>query len=559
MSKTSAILLCALCSLCALIARSQTEADNKVMPDDVALQRNLNTFNAITRYIAEFYVDSLRPDEAFDQAIAAMLNTVDPYTEYYNSTDRQQLELMTTGAYGGIGAFIMTKNGDTYISLPIQDSPSYRAGLKGGDRILKVDTTDVTGKSSDFTTKLLKGEPGTTVTVTVERPYVADSILTFNIMRERVQEKSVPFYGVIDGNIGYVKLTSFMEKSAKEVKEALESFKDNPEVKGVVIDLRSNGGGLVESAVEILGMFLPKKTKVLEMKGRTPETYRAYTTSQNPILPDMPLVVLIDEGSASASEITAGAIQDLDRGLLVGQRSFGKGLVQSTLSLPYDALLKVTTAKYHLPSGRLIQALDYSHRNADGSVARTPDSLTNEFKTRAGRIVRDGGGLIPDSVIPMPDYSRLLYNLMMTNQIYDFATKFAATRPEIGAPGDFRITDEIFDEFVEFVDTTKIRSDKAGELLLEQLRKTATTEGFMTDDLKSAIENMAPLVAPNLNRDLYNRREEIEEFLGREIVSRYYNRRGEEEYSLKFDPEFEVAKSIILDRSLYDSLLSPAK
>ena len=534
------------------------QKSDTAVSQDTALARNLNVFNTITRYLAQSYVDSLRPDAAFEAAIGAMLYTVDPYTEYFDAEEVKRLEQMTTGAYGGIGAFVLAKDGDTYINLPIAGSPSFKAGLKGGDRILKVDTVDVTGKPTDFTTKLLKGDPGTMVKVTVERPYTTDSIITFDILRERVQDKSVLYYGVIDG-VGYVKLNSFMEKSAQEMREALESFKNDPEVKGVVIDLRGNGGGLVNSAIDILGMIVPRGTKVLETRGKTPDSHKTMTTAHSPILPDMPLAVLIDEESASASEITAGAIQDLDRGVLVGRRSFGKGLVQGTYSLPYDGVLKVTTAKYHLPSGRLIQALDYSRRKPDGSVAPTPDSLTNEFKTKGGRIVRDGGGLVPDSVTPVPEYSRLVYNLVLSNQLFDYATKFAASHSEIPSPRDFRISDDVFADFVAFVDTTKVKSDKAGETLLEELRKTARTEGFMTDSLSAALDSLAPLLAPDLKRDLYNRRNEIEEFLGREIIARYYNRAGENEYSLAFDKEFAIAKEILLNPKLYNSFLSPGR
>lgn len=528
----------------------------KGISSDTSLARNLEVFNTITRYLAQFYVDSIRPDDAFEAAISGMLYTVDPYTEYYNSEEVERLEQMTTGSYGGIGAFVLGKDGDTYIQLPIEGTPSFKAGLKAGDRILRVDSVDVTGKPTDFTTRHLKGDPGTMVRVTVERPYVADSILTFDIMRERVQDKSVPFYGVIDG-VGYVKLTSFMEKSAPEVRQALESFKGNPDMKGVVLDLRENGGGLVQSAIDILGMFLPKDTEVLETRGKTDDSNKTFTTSKSPILPDMPLAILIDGGSASASEITAGAVQDLDRGVLVGRRSFGKGLVQSTMSLPYDGVLKVTTAKYHLPSGRLIQALDYSKRNPDGSVAPTPDSLTHEFLTKKGRTVRDGGGLVPDTVLTSKEYSRLIYNLVMANQVFDFATKYAATHPEIPSPGLFTLSDEEFEEFVNFVDTAKVKSDKSGERMLEELRKTAKTEGFLSDELTARLDSLAPLLAPDLRRDLNNKRDEIEEFLGREIVGRYYNRAGEEEYSLRFDEEFDVAKNIVLDSKLYDSLLQP--
>lgn len=544
-------------ALWGFMAKGQSEAGREVS-NDTALGRNVEVFNTITRYLSQVYVDSLRPDEAFDAAIAGLLYTVDPYTEYYNADEVEKLEIMTTGAYGGIGAFVVGKDGDTYISLPIEGSPSFKAGLRPGDRILRVDSVDVTGKPTDFTTKYLKGDPGTTVVVTVERPYVADSILTFTILRERVQDKSVPFYGVIEG-VGYIKLTSFMEKSAQEVRQAIESFRNNPDVKGVVLDLRDNGGGLVSSAVDILGMFLPKGTQVLETRGKTEDSFTTYETTHSPLLPDMPLVVMIDEGSASASEITAGAIQDLDRGVLVGRRSFGKGLVQGTFSLPYDGVLKVTTAKYHLPSGRLIQALDYSHRKPDGSVAPTPDSLTHEFSTRKGRIVKDGGGLVPDSVLAEREFSRLVYNLMISNQIFDYATKYAAEHSEIPSPREFTVTDEIFEDFVAFVDTAKVKADKTGDRLLEELRKTANSEGFMTPELEATLDSAARLIEPDLKRDIYNKRDEVEEYLGGEIVSRYYNRAGEEEYLLRLDPEFAIARDIALDRALYNSFLTPKK
>lgn len=523
---------------------------------DTALGRNLTIFNELVRQLENTYVDSIRPGEAFDAAIGAMLNTVDPYTEYYNEEQKEQLMQMTTGVYGGIGAMVLTKDGNTYFSTPLKDSPAFRAGVRAGDRILRVDSIDMTGKTHDFTTRHLRGEPGTPVRVTVMRPYSSDSIITFDIVRDRLREPSVAYYGVVGGNTGYIYLTSFMENSAEEVKAALDSFKNNPEVTNLVLDLRGNGGGLVESAINILGNFLPKDTEVLQTKGKDKGSVKTYRTTHAPIFPDMPLAVLIDGGSASASEITAGALQDLDRAVLVGNRSFGKGLVQTTYQLPYNGLLKVTTAKYYIPSGRLIQALDYSHRNSDGSVARTPDSLTNEYTTSHGRKVRDGGGLVPDTTVALKDYSRLLYSLLQSNQIFDYATKYAATHPEIGSPGAFRVSDETFDDFVASIDTSKVKSDKIGKLMTDDLRKTAKIEGYMTDSLAAALDALDLLMQPELKDILYNRKDEVSQFLGREIVGRYYLAEGEDEYMLQFDDELAVAREILNNPDTYNRILN---
>ena len=538
------------------IFNAQTQKETPTSSHDTAVSRNLSIFNEIVRQLDNTYVDTIRPDAAFEAAIAAMLNTVDPYTEYYNSEEKERLSQMTKGVYAGIGALVTSRDGSTYISEPLEGSPSHRAGIKAGDKIIRVDSVDLNGKTHDIVTKYLRGEPGTTAVITVVRPYVQDSILTFTVTRDRVREKSVPYYGVVNGNTGYVSLTSFMENSAEEMKEALESFKANPAVTNVVVDLRGNGGGLVESAINILGFFLPKDTEVLQTKGRDRSSVKKYHTPKSPILPDMPLAILIDGGSASASEITAGALQDLDRAILVGNRSFGKGLVQGTLSLPYDGLLKVTTAKYYIPSGRLIQALDYSHRNPDGSVARTPDSLTNEFLTKNGRKVRDGGGLIPDTTVQIKDVSRLLYNLIMSNQIFDYATKYAAEHPTIAAPGDFRVTDEIYADFIQFVDTAKVKTDKVGKLMTDDLRKTADIEGFMTDDLSALLDQLENMVQPDLQSMLMNRKEEISQYLGREIVGRYYLEAGEDEYMLNFDDDLKTAMDILNNPALYRKMLN---
>ncbi len=413
---------------------------------DASLARNLNNFNSIVKQVELHYVDTINTDQSFKAAIEAFLASTDPYTEYYSADDQEKLQKMTTGEYGGIGSYIMQRNGSSFISQPMEGSPAAKGGLRPGDHIIRVDTTDVEKKESDFVTRLLKGVPGTKVRVTVKRPYVADSIQTFEIMRAKVQEPSMGYDTIING-IGYLRLTSFIDKTPAEVRRVLEKFKEDNGLKGIVIDLRGNGGGLVESAVDLVGCFVPKGTEVVHTIGRDPLQEKIYKTTRKPVFPEIPLAVLIDGGSASASEIVAGSLQDLDRAVLIGSRSFGKGLVQTPVQLPYGGLLKVTVAKYYLPSGRLIQAVDYSHRNADGTVARVPDSLTNVYRTANGREVRDGGGLRPDTTVDWGKINRLVYNIVADNWAFDFATKFAAANPTICQPKDFEITDEIYGDF----------------------------------------------------------------------------------------------------------------
>lgn len=524
---------------------------------DASVTRNLNTFNSIVKQLEMNYVDTIRPKEAFDAAIGALLSTIDPYTEYYDADKKADLTKMTTGEYdyGGIGSFITERDGSSFISYPMEGAPAARAGLRSGDRILRVDTTDTSHMGSAAVTKLLRGKAGTPLKVTVQRPYVTDSIITFEMIRGKLGEPSVPYWGVIGGNTGYIRLTSFIDKSGREVREALEAFKANPEVTGIVLDLRGNGGGLLEQAVDIVGNFVPKGTEVLRTKGRDSSTEKIYKTTHSPIFPDIPLAVLIDGASASASEITAGALQDLDRAVLIGSRSFGKGLVQSTMQLPYDGLLKVTVAKYYIPSGRLIQALDYSHRNPDGSVARTPDSLTNVYHTLHGREVRDGGGLTPDVDVDWGQFSRLTYNLVRDNWIYDFANRYANTHDSIADPWDFEITDEIYSDFKKSIDPSRLKYDKVCEDLLAEMRKTAEQEGYMTPETKETLDALTPLLTHDLNRDLDNKRKEISEYLGAEIAQRYYFEKGKIIQDLKSDPALEKAREILSDKATLNKTL----
>ncbi|MDE6296531.1 MAG: S41 family peptidase, partial [Muribaculaceae bacterium] len=463
---------------------------------EAALSRNLNTFNAIVKELDMNYVDSLKPEESLRKAINAMLSTIDPYTEYYDTEDQEQLQRMTTGEFGGIGSYIMQRDGKSYISAPMEGSPAAKAGLKAGDHIIRVDTTDVSKKGSDFVTKLLRGQAGTTVHVTVDRPYVTDSIITVEIERAKIQEQSVPYYRV-KGNTGYIRITSFIDKTPQEVRAVLEKFKENPAVENIVLDLRGNGGGLVESAVEVVSNFLPKGTEVFRMRYKDPAQEKIYKTTRNPIFPDIPLAVLIDGGTASASEITAGALQDLDRAVLVGSRSYGKGLVQTTRPMPYSGVLKITVGKYYIPSGRLVQALDWSHRNADGSAARVPDSLTNVYHTSRGREVRDGGGLRPDSTVDWGTINRLVYNAVSDNWIFDYATRYAAEHPTLVPAEEFEVTDEMYADFKKSIDPEKFKYDKVCEEMVKTLRETAEAEGYMNDETKAQIDTLAKLLTHN--------------------------------------------------------------
>lgn len=523
---------------------------------DSAVTRNLAIFNAIVKELEMNYVDSIRTDETFKTAIAAMLMGIDPYTEYYTPEEQETFQAMTSGEYGGIGSYIMERNGWTYISGPYEGSPAAKAGLKSGDKILQIDTIDLQGKRSDEVSALLKGQPETVVQVKVQRPFAKDSILIFDITRKKLQLPSVAYYGVTRGNTGYIKLTSFMERSADEVKTALEEFKNNPEVKNIILDLRGNGGGLLESAVEIVGFFVPKGTEVLRTRGKDKSSEKIYKTTKNPIFPNIPVSILIDGASASASEITAGAMQDLDRAVIIGSRSFGKGLVQSTRLLPYEGLLKVTVAKYYIPSGRLIQALDYSHRNPDGTVARTPDSLTNVYKTAHGREVRDGGGLIPDIEIDWGKANRLVYNIVRDFWAFDFATKFVSENETIASPYEFEITDEIYDAFKKSIDSEKLKYDKVCEDMIKQLRETAELEGYMNDETRMRIDELAKLLTHNLDKDLDTHRQEISRYLASEILTRYYYNKGEVIYDLKYDNAVDSAVSIMSNEEKLKRLLN---
>lgn len=532
-------LLAALIVILSVLASAATRSKK----NDIS--RNLDIFNALYKELQTFYVDSIDAEKSINTAIAAMLNDIDPYTEYISVKEQDKFRSMTTGEYGGIGSIIQQSDEGVIIVEPYEGSPAQTAGLHPGDIFLEIDGDTVTGLTSDRVSEKLKGQSGSTLRLKMKRPWTkGDSILDFELKRAKIQIPSVTYVGMARPGIGYVSLNTFSEKSYAEVREGVEKLiKDG--AKGLILDLRGNGGGLVESAVEILGLFLPKGTAVLTTRGKGVLNEKVYKTSTKPIDTKIPLAVLVDGSSASASEIVAGALQDLDRAVVIGGRSYGKGLVQSTRELPYDGLLKVTIAKYYIPSGRLIQAIDYSHRNPDGSVARIPDSLTNVFKTAGGREVRDGGGITPDIKIEYPEVNRMTYNVVRDNWAFDFANKYAMEHDSIPAPGKFEVTDDIYAQFKGFIDPKKFNYDKVCENAVNQLREIAKVEGYMNDSTSAEFDRLAALLKHDLDRDLDINRKNLTPYIAEEILMRYYFKRGAAAYSLRDDEAVDSAATIL--------------
>lgn len=523
------------------------------------ISRNLDIFNSLYKELQTFYVDTIDASKSITTAIDAMLDDIDPYTEYIPQDKQDAFKRMTTGEYAGIGSMIMQRDGNVYISEPLVGSPAFQAGLRSGDRILTIDGDSVKGWTTEKASTRLKGSAGTVVKVSVCRPYVTDSIISVDITRRKIQEPSVPFYGVVRDDIGYIVLTSFTDKSAAEVKDALLKLKADPRVKSIVLDLRGNGGGLLEAAVKIVSYFVPKGTEVLRQRGRELTNEKVYKTTSAPIDTKIPLAILVDGGTASSSEIVSGALQDLDRAVVIGQRSFGKGLVQTSRPLPYEGMLKVTIAKYFLPSGRLVQAIDYSHRNPDGSVSRIPDSLTNVFSTANGREVRDGGGITPDIKVKYGTPNRMTYNVVESFKIMDYATRFAATHDSIAPAAKFVITDDIFEDFRSFVNPSTINYDRVLDKMIDNLREGAKHEGYMTDSVSAQIDVLATMLKHDPDHDFNTARPDIERLLSNEIVSRYYLRPGQIENALRFDECLDSAATVLNTPGRYSEILRPAK
>lgn len=532
-----------------LPVEGKSQADNRF-----EVSKNLDVFNALVKEVDMFYVDSVDVEKTVRTGIDAMLSTLDPYTEYIPEQEMGDLKFITTGEYGGIGSFIRERDGGVYIIEPFEGMPAALAGLKAGDKLLVIDGTDLTGMTSDKVSELLKGKPNTKMTLKIQRPNEKKP-RTLELIRKQVLVDQVTYYGVRNDSIGYIYLKGFTDKSAQEVKAAFEDLKKNHHIKSLVFDLRNNGGGLLDGAVQIVGMFVPKGEVVLSTKGKIKQWDRTYRTATEPLDTAMPIAVLINGGSASAAEIVSGALQDMDRAVLVGQRSFGKGLVQSTRELPYNGNLKVTMSKYYIPSGRCIQAIDYSHKNPDGSAARIPDSLTTVFNTSKGRLVRDGGGVRPDFEVEEPKVPTIMYYLVSDMVAFDFATEWAQRHPSIGTIESFRFSDADYEEFKKFAKEKNFTYDRQSEKLLKNLKEVAGFEGYL-DESSDEFKALEAKLTPNLDRDLDRFKDQITELLSAEIVKRYYYQKGELIQSLKKDKVLDKALEVLGNPSLYQTTLS---
>ncbi len=516
------------------------------------ISKQLNIYASLFREANLFYVDEVDPGDLVTTSVNAMLKSLDPYTVFYPEANMEDVKLMTTGEYAGIGAVISKKGDHVIIREPYKGFPADKAGLLPGDIILSIDGNSIKGKSTDDVSEMLKGQPGKEITVRVQREGEEKSI-DKKAIREKIQLPSVPYYGMAQNHTGYIYLNSFTDKSAAEVRKAALELK-NQGANSLILDLRGNTGGLLEQAVEICNFFLPKDKKVVDTRGKVKQWDKEYKTSRNPILPEIPLVVLIDRGSASASEIVAGTLQDYDRAVLIGERSFGKGLVQTIRDLPYNTKMKVTTAKYYIPSGRCIQALDYSHRNPDGSVGKVPDSLITEYTTEAGRKVYDGGGITPDIKIETEELSRITQELILRDLCFDFVNSYALKNPQTAEIKDFKITDDIYNQFKNWLKEKKFTYETESQRLLTNLEKTAKDEKYY-EQVKPRLEQLKKDFAHSIDRDMDLFREQIASFLAEQFMQRYYYAEGVMAYKVLHDKEVEKAVGILANKDEFARLL----
>lgn len=525
--------------------------------DDRTFQmaKNLDIFNSIVKDLDMFYVDTIDPNKTIREGIEAMLYSLDPYTNYFPEEDQSELEQMLKNSYGGIGSIITwnSKLKRSMISEPYEGMPAAEVGLKAGDILMSIDGKDLAGKNNQEVSEMLRGQVGTNFKLKVKRPG-SEQELEFDIVRRSIQLPIIPYYTVLENQIGYINLSTFSGDPSKEFKQAFLDLKKRG-ITSLVIDLRNNGGGLLDEAVEIANFFLPRGETLVTTKGKIKQASNTYKTLREPLDLDIPLAVLVNSVTASSSEILAGSLQDLDRAVIIGTRTYGKGLVQTTRPLPYGATMKITTSKYYIPSGRCVQAIDYAHRNEDGSVGRIPDSLTTVFHTAAGREVRDGGGVTPDIAVKQEKLPNILFYLVNDNLIFDYATEYCLKHPTVAAPEQFEITDADYNDFKALVKKADFKYDQQSEKLLKNLKEMAEFEGYLTD-ASQEFEALEKKLTHNLDRDLDHFSKDIKSMIAIEIIKRYYYQRGSIIQQLKDDNDLKEAIKVLGDSERYKKMLS---
>jgi len=517
---------------------------------DFKIARNLDIFFSLFRELNTFYVDEIDPERIIKTGIDNMLRSLDPYTVYYSESEADDFSFMTTGKYGGIGSLVRGGDDYTVISVVYKGFPADVAGIKAGDLIKKVNGISLKGMTTSEVSEKLKGNPGTSITITVERN---EKEIDFTVKRERIGIPPVPYYGMIDESTGYIRFTNFTQNCVDDVRNALVDLK-SARPGQIVLDLRGNPGGLLTEAVEIVNLFVSPGNEVVSTKGKVSQFDEEFRTNKAPVDEKIPLAVIINRASASAAEIVAGAIQDLDRGIIVGQRSYGKGLVQITRPLSYNTQLKVTTAKYYIPSGRCIQALDFSNPNEDGSVGIIPDSLISEFRTKNGRLVKDGGGITPDvEIVPEP-LSQVASELFLRNLIFDFASYYYWSNPYLKSPDDFSFSERDYSDFRDFLIKRSFKYETLTETSLKELINTAKREKYY-DIHKDLFSQLETQISHSLDHDLRIFRDEITELLEDEIISRYFYEEGAIAWSVKKDPQVLRAIEVLKNPTVYNSIL----
>lgn len=516
------------------------------------IAKNLEIFASVFKEVNNLYVDEINPNKTVRIGIDAMLGSLDPYTNYISEDQVEDFRTQNTGQYGGIGAVILQIGNRTVVSMVYEEYPAYKNGLKIGDEVLKMDGVDLTKLTMEEANQLMKGQVGTPVKLTVKRTGQPNPI-DIEFKREKIKISNVPYFGLIAPDMGYIQLTEFTVDAGKEVKNAVVSLKEKG-AKFIVLDLRGNPGGLLHEAVNICNIFLPKGKKVVDTKGKVPENNITYETLNQPIDLEIPVAVIINRGSASASEIVAGTLQDYDRAVILGEKSYGKGLVQIPRPLSYNAQVKITTAKYYTPTGRCIQVLDYSHRREDGSVGSIPDSLKKEFRTSRGRIVYDGGGIDPDIIIESSSPAMITQTLYRDGLIFDFATQYAYDHPTISDAKSFMLSDQEYLEFVNWVKSRSIQYSSALETELNDLVELSKRERTY-QDLKPQLELIKSRLADGKRNDLINFKDQIKPLLEEEIVSRYYFEKGIVEARFKHDDDVKKASEVLRQQVEYKKIL----